>query len=163
MNPVNTSKPVKMFVGLLAGTAFALGLGVSRLTLPSVIKSGLDFGGQWDPSMWITLVTGAIVYALFHWAARKRLQPLLAPAFALPKKLPIDRPLIVGATLFGLGWGFAGLCPGPTITTALWNPRVFVFGLAVVAGIVAGEADPWRRLLHSKPETTSSAGTSNRA
>ena len=151
MNPPNSSRPLKMLVGLLAGTVFGLGLGVARLTLPSVVRAGLDFGGQWDPSMWITLVTGAIVYAMFHWAAGKRVQPLLAPAFVLPKKLPLDGRLIGGATLFGLGWGFAGLCPGPTITTALWNPWVFVFGLAVIGGIVAGETAPGRRLLPSKP------------
>ena len=161
MNPANPSNPVKMLVGLLGGTVFALGLGVSRLTLPSVIKSGLDFGGQWDPSMWITLLTGAIVYAMFHWAAGKRVQPLLAPSFVLPKKVPIDRSLILGAALFGLGWGFAGLCPGPTITTAIWNPSVFIFGLALVGGIVAGETAPWRRLLHSEPERARAAAASN--
>lgn len=145
---MNSPNPAKMLVGFFAGTLFAVGLGVGRLTLPTVIKGGLDFGGHWDPSMWITLVTGAAVYALFHWAARKRVQPLLAPAFVLPKNVPLDRRLLAGASLFGLGWGFAGLCPGPTLTVALWNPSVLLFGVALVTGIVAGEMAA-RRRLHS--------------
>jgi uncharacterized protein len=98
------------------------------------------------------------VYAVFHWAARKRVQPLLAPAFVLPKKAPLDARLIVGASLFGLGWGFAGLCPGPTVTVALWNPSVLLFGGALVVGIVVGETAPWRRLRHSEPAQPRIAG-----
>ena len=111
----------KHLVAFAAGMVFALGLGVSRMLLPTTIRAFLDVTGRWDPSLAIVMGAGCATYFLFDLLARRRSRPLIAEKFTLPKPQPIDVRLIAGATLFGIGWGAAGVCPGPAITGALWN------------------------------------------
>ena len=130
----------KHFVAFGAGMVFAVGLGISRLLLPSTIHGFLDITGRWDPTVAIVMGVGCATYFAFNLIAQRRAQPLVAEKFTLPKQQPIDWRLIVGAILFGVGWGAAGVCPGPAITGALWNTSILAFAGAVFAGVAIFEA-----------------------
>lgn len=121
-------------IAAFAGLLFGLGLALSQMTDPARVLGFLDLAGIWDPTL-IFVLGGAvgITVVTFRFILR-RANPYFAPAFRLPTKTDIDRPLIVGAGLFGIGWGIAGYCPGPGITAlvqGIWNPILFVTALFV--------------------------------
>jgi uncharacterized protein len=124
-----------LVVGFSCGVVFALGLGISRLTRPEVIRGFLDFFGAWNPTMLVTLVTGLAVYAAAHGLARRWERPVLLARFAWPRDDGPDARLVVGSVVFGAGWGMAGLCPGPAVTVAAFSLPGAWFLLGVVAGI----------------------------
>jgi len=120
---------------LFTGLLFGIGLGLAGMMSPVKVQGFLDLSGRWDPSL--TLVMGGAVvvtFVLFPLIIR-RSQPLLAHAFTLPSATDLDRPLILGAILFGIGWAIAGLCPGPALAnlTSL-NPGVFGFVISMFVG-----------------------------
>jgi uncharacterized protein len=120
---------------LVAGLLFGMGLMLSGMTNPGEVLGFLDGSGVWSPDL-IGVLGSAVLVSLigFQWARRKE-RPWFEAAFsALPKK-SIDRPLLLGNLLFGLGWGLAGYCPGPAIAgLALGNTEVLVFLVAMLAG-----------------------------
>jgi uncharacterized protein len=125
----------QLAVAFAAGVVFALGLGVSGMTDPSKILGFLDVAGSWDPSLLFVMV-GAIGVHLgpAQWALRAR-RPLLAAQFECPTGTRIDRSLLAGSVLFGIGWGAAGYCPGPAIVDLIApSPSLLVFVAAMVAG-----------------------------
>ncbi len=142
----------KHFVAFAAGTMFALGLGISRVLLPTTIRGFLDVAGRWDPTVAIVMGVGCATYFCFDLIAKRRTRPLIAEKFTLPKQLPIDARMIAGATLFGIGWGAAGACPGPAITGALWNHSMLVFAIACFAGVAIFELG--KSWLASSPNST---------
>ena len=118
-----------------AGLLFGIGLWLSEMANPKKVLDFLDVTGNWDPSL--ALVMGgavAVTLAAFRPVV-KWPKPLLAPQFVLPTLSQVDARLVIGAAVFGLGWGIGGYCPGPALT-ALSNPSVepFVFVAAMVAG-----------------------------
>ena len=121
---------------VIAGALFGLGLAVSGMTHPDKVLNFLDVAGQWDPSL--ALVMGAALAVAvpgFAWLRRRGCtiagQPLPAPPEAT-----IDRRLIVGSALFGVGWGLAGICPGPALALlALDGVSAVIFFAALVAGM----------------------------
>jgi hypothetical protein len=129
----------KHLVAFVAGMMFAVGLGISRLLLPTTIRGFLDVTGKWDPTVAIVMGAGCATYFCFDLLARRRSRPLIAEKFTLPKQLPIDGRLLAGATLFGIGWGAAGACPGPAITGMLWNRSMLAFAIACFAGVAIFE------------------------
>lgn len=121
--------------GLLAGLLFGIGLALSGMVDPGEVVGFLDWSGNWNPAL-AGVLGGAVVVSLVGFQlAPRRLRPWFKPAFPeLPNK-SIDWPLIVGAVLFGLGWGLAGYCPGPALAgLGLGNGEVPVFLAAMVAG-----------------------------
>ena len=100
---------------------------------------GLDLAGAWDPSL--ALVMGgalAVAAPTFAWARRPAARPLLAERFQIPQRRAIDAPLLAGASLFGVGWGLGGFCPGPALAAlAAGESRVWLFVAAMVAGALA--------------------------
>jgi len=122
-------------MGLLAGLLFGLGLAVSGMTDPLKVQNFLDVAGTWDPSL--AFVMGGAVLVTFvgfrlAWRAGK---PWFDTGFHLPSATAIDLKLLTGAALFGIGWGLAGYCPGPALSTlALGNHEVWWFVPAMVAG-----------------------------
>ena len=103
----------EFFVGLL----FGLGLIISGMTDPGKVIGFLDISGAWDPSLALVMA-GAIAVGFFAFAiAKKRTVNFLGGALHLPKSNQIDKPLIIGAVLFGAGWGLAGFCPGPALVS----------------------------------------------
>jgi uncharacterized membrane protein YedE/YeeE len=119
-------------VAALAGLMFGFGLAWSEMTEPARM---LDFLALRDPTL-AFVMGGALLVTLPGYALARRIaHPLAAPAFAPAPASKIDRPLRFGSALFGLGWGLAGICPGPALANpGLMNPGIFVFVLAGVAG-----------------------------
>ncbi len=121
-------------IALLAGTLFGLGLCVSGMLDPAKVMGFLDVTGHWDPTL-LFVMGGAVLVAMpAFWLSRRHLRPLLAPAFDLPTNTIIDGRLLVGSAIFGLGWGAAGLCPGPAVSALAslqWPVLGFVVALAV--------------------------------
>lgn len=121
--------------GAMAGLLFGIGLALSGMLDPSKVTGFLDIFGLWDPSLALVMGGGVTVNAIGYALIRRRPAPVFAPRFDLPQSHAIDRPLIIGAVLFGIGWGLGGLCPGPAVASALLNP---VDGIGFVAFLLAG-------------------------
>lgn len=121
---------------LFAGALFGVGLAVSGMLIPDKVLNFLDVAGHWDPSL--ALVMGAAVAVTlpgYFWVMRKS-QPLLAERFQVPTNRQIDRRLLLGASLFGLGWGLSGLCPAPALVNiATGLSDVLIFVVAMLAGM----------------------------
>jgi uncharacterized membrane protein YedE/YeeE len=127
---------VKGVVAFACGVTFALGLGIGGMTQPARVIAFLDVAGDWDPRLAFVMFGAIAVYAPAYRLALRRGHPVLAPAFHLPTLRNIDGPLVVGAMLFGIGWGLAGLCPGPAITSlASGEPAALLFVSAMLVGI----------------------------
>src|SRR6266849_191427 len=101
-----------MIASLLSGLVFGAGLLISGMVKPTKVLAFLDIFGAWDPSLAVVMVAALAVSAPGFMLASGRSRPLLAAQSGWPTKNQIDRPLIVGAGLFGVGWGLVGLCPG---------------------------------------------------
>lgn len=131
----------QLFAALVAGLIFGTGLVVSGMSRPEKVLGFLDIGalsqGGWDPSLAFVMV-GALVVAAPGFALRRRFQkPVLGDSFHLPTKSQIDWPLVLGAIIFGIGWGLVGYCPGPALTALLIVPHALPFILAMIVGMIA--------------------------
>lgn len=133
-------------VEFAVGLIFGLGLIVSGMTDPGKVIGFLDLAGLWDPSL-AFVMGGAILVGLLAFAvAKKRTTSFLGGAMQLPTARDIDKRLIIGSMVFGVGWGLAGFCPGPAIVSmGAGEPKAFVFVLAMLAGMGLFE------LLESRP------------
>ena len=128
---------------LAAGLLFGLGLTVSQMANPAKVLGFLDLAGDWDPSLAFVLAGAVATAALGFRLAQCADRPLLAPAFRLPSATRIDRPLLLGAALFGLGWGLVGFCPGPALVAlGLDGLPVPIFILAMLAGTLLHRLHP---------------------
>jgi uncharacterized protein len=123
-------------VSFAAGIVFALGLGISGMTQPSKVIGFLDFAGAWDASLAFVMIGAIGVYFLAFQMTRRMRAPLLAPQFLIPQRTDLDAQLILGAAIFGAGWGLGGFCLGPAITSlASGALPVVVFVAAMASGI----------------------------
>lgn len=102
---------------LAAGLLFGTGLGLSGMTQPARIVGFLDVFGRWDPSLMFVMMGAVFVHFVFLRAIQRRARPLLDTKFHLPTSQSVDRKLVLGATVFGVGWGLGGFCPGPALVT----------------------------------------------
>jgi uncharacterized protein len=123
-------------IALISGVLFAVGLGVAGMTQPSKVIAFLDLFGDWDPSLALVMVGAIAVYMPVYRVMKARGRSVLTPHLQLPTKRTLDRRLLTGAALFGVGWGLAGYCPGPALVslTTLTVPAI-VFGAAMFAGM----------------------------
>lgn len=120
----------------LAGTLFGLGLIVSEMVNPRRVQGFLDLFGHWDPTLVFVMVGAFVVTATGYKLVLSRPAPTFAPSFSVPTNRTIDTRLILGAILFGIGWGLSGLCPGPAIVSvATLSPSILIFIVAMVAGM----------------------------
>jgi hypothetical protein len=106
---------MQLFFALLSGLLISAGIAVSKMIDPQKVLSFLDLSGNWDPSLALVMAAALLVYTLGYRLLLKRGAPLVSSGFALPSKQSLDTPLLVGAAIFGVGWGLAGYCPGPAI------------------------------------------------
>lgn len=121
-------------VALVTGIIFGLGLAVSGMINPEKVLGFLDIAGNWDPSLALVMGGAVGVTLLTFRVVLKLPKPLFGTRFEIPASAAVDTPLLVGATIFGIGWGIAGYCPGPAIaslTMGTLEPVVFVAAFIV--------------------------------
>ncbi|MGM0630328.1 MAG: DUF6691 family protein [Pseudomonadota bacterium] len=126
-----------LITSLFCGFIFGLGLIVSGMSNPARVLNFLDWGPRWDATLALVM-GGAIAVALpgFYWI-RKRQGPLFTEKFDIPSNRTIDLKLIFGASIFGIGWGIGGFCPGPGIlAAATLQPDVLLFVVAMLVGMI---------------------------
>jgi uncharacterized protein len=125
------------FVALVSGTIFGAGLALGGMTNPARVRGFLDLFGDWDPTL-AFVMGGAVVVMAIAWIVQKSMRrPLFAEAFALPNRSDLTPRLIGGSALFGIGWGIAGLCPGPGFAAlAIDAPSAAIFIAAMLAGML---------------------------
>lgn len=129
-----------LLVTFLSGLLFALGLGISGMTQPAKVVRFLDITHDWDPSLALVMGGAIGVHALAYRLVPRLKAPFLGAHFQIPSRRDIDLPLLLGAALFGLGWGIGGFCPGPALTSlASGAPAAFTFVLAMLAGMLLFE------------------------
>lgn len=128
----------KSLVSFISGLIFSIGLGLSGMLQPTKIVGFLDLFGNWDPSLIFVMAGAIIVHALAYFFIKKKESPLLSPKFFLPSKTKIDRQLLLGAGLFGIGWGISGFCPGPgLVSLASGELASLIFVASMLIGMFA--------------------------
>jgi uncharacterized protein len=139
-----------LLASLLAGLVFGLGLLVSGLADPGKVLAFLDLAGPWDPSLALVMGGAIAVGAVAFAFARQRTVSFLGLDMKLPTARDIDRRLVLGSVLFGVGWGIAGFCPGPALVAlGTGQVKAVVFVLAMLAGMGAFE---WLELRKARRE-----------
>ncbi len=123
-------------VALVAGTTFGAGLAIGGMTNPPRVRGFLDIFGDWDPTL-AFVMGGAVIVMVFAWLIQRRMTgPAFASAFALPDTSDLTPRLVGGSALFGVGWGIAGLCPGPGFAALAIEPaKAAAFVVAMLAGM----------------------------
>lgn len=123
--------------GLLAGLLFGGGLALSGMTDPAIVLGFLDVAGQWNPTLAFVMAAALSVTFVGYRLAWRQRAPIWAPTFELPTTHTVDGRLLVGAALFGIGWGIAGWCPGPAIASlSAPSPELLLFLAAMILGIL---------------------------
>lgn len=126
-----------MLIPLGAGTIFGAGLTIGGMTDPARVRGFLDLFGNWDPTLAFVMGGAVLVMALAWTLQRKMLRPSLAEGFSLPDRNDITPRLVGGSALFGIGWGIAGLCPGPGFAALAIAPdQAAIFVAAMLAGML---------------------------
>jgi uncharacterized protein len=125
-----------VLVSAIAGFLFGLGLVIGGMADPAKVLNFLDLSGSWDPSLAFVMAGAVAVTFIGYKLVFRQPQPLLTARFNLPELKQIDRPLVLGAATFGVGWGLSGFCPGPAITSLpLLAKGTLVFVPALLAGM----------------------------
>ena len=137
---------MQMVAAAVCGLIFGWGLLISGMVQPTKVIGFLDIFGKWDPSLAVVMAAALAVSSIGFRYAASRACPFLASESLWPTRTDIDRPLVIGATLFGIGWGLVGLCPGPALeNVATLSPRVIAFVVAMAVGVVLHRAWQKRR------------------
>ena len=124
----------KLF-SLFSGSIFGFGLTLSSMTNPAKVIGFLDITGNWDPSLMFVMIGAIVISAPIFYLLRNKNKPLFGLNFEIPTIKILDKQLILGASLFGIGWGMVGFCPGPAISSiALLKP----FSLLFVGSMIVG-------------------------
>ena len=130
----------RLITALIIGAIFGMGLAIAGMLNPSKVVRFLDVFGDWDPSLAFVMGGGVLVNAIGHRFVMKRKAPIQCATFSMPTSTKFDKPLVIGSLIFGIGWGLAGLCPGPVVASLLLNGQAILpfFGLMIV-GLLAGQ------------------------
>ncbi len=124
-------------ISLVSGIIFGIGLVISGMTNPEKVIGFLSITHNWDASLIFVMGGGIITAGPFFYFMRNRQTSSLGNQIDLPKKQKLDKKIIIGASLFGVGWGLVGLCPGPAIAAiATFDPIIIVFLLSMAAGVL---------------------------
>ncbi|KGJ95809.1 YeeE/YedE family protein [Thalassotalea sp. ND16A] len=128
-------------IALICGLVFGFGLTIAQMVNPNKVLNFLDLFGYWDASLAVVMGGGVITYIIgYQLFITKMKKPLLAEIFNLPTNAVIDKKLIIGSTIFGIGWGIAGICPGPAIANiTAANEKILVFILLMVVGMLLAQ------------------------
>lgn len=128
----------RILTALVAGLIFGLGLAVAGMTDPAKVVGFLDLAGDWNPALAFVMGAGVVVTFFGYRFVFARGKPLLADRFQVPTRKDIDLPLVGGSALFGIGWGLAGYCPGPALSSLIsGNGEVFALVGSMLVGMIA--------------------------
>lgn len=121
----------------VVGFIFAVGLVISGMTQPQKVVGFLNLFGEWDPSLIFVMGGAVVLHFITYRFIRRRKSPLLAPDWQVPTKTEITPALVIGAVLFGVGWGLGGFCPGPAVTSlASFEVRPLIFVGSMLVGMM---------------------------
>jgi uncharacterized protein len=125
-------------LALISGILFGVGLTLSQMTNPDKVIGFLDLAGNWDPSLIFVMLGALTVTTLSFRIILKRPSPLFDKGFYLSSKSAVDKTLLIGAAIFGIGWGISGYCPGPSVAgLGLGNFEAIVMVAAIYMGFIA--------------------------
>lgn len=143
-------KPIQGVIAFSSGLLFALGLAVGGMTEPGNVIGFLDFTGDWKPAL-AFVMAGAVGVTAVSWRiVSRRRAPICADSFTVPTRRDLDARLLVGAAVFGIGWGLGGYCPGPgVVALASAAPSALVFVASMVVGVAL--AIGWERARQAVP------------
>ena len=128
---------MRILISLFSGALFGLGLIISGMTDTKKVQGWLDIFGEWDPAL-AFVMGGAMLPMAIAWKATRVSTPLTAEKFPATNTAGIDRNLIIGSVFFGIGWGLAGLCPGPAIASlSFGGSSGMVFASAMIIGMLS--------------------------
>src|SRR6266496_562383 len=150
-----------VIAGLICGLIFGWGLLISDMVQPAKVLGFLDVFGAWDPSLAVVMLAALVISGLGFGLAKRREQPILAKRSVLPTKTAVDRQLVIGSVLFGIGWGLVGLCPGPALENlATLSPRVSAFVIAMTGGMALHDfwQKGWPTIRHEGTLVTAADG-----
>lgn len=126
-----------LLAALVSGVVFGVGLAISGMTDTQRVQNFLDVAGQWDATLLFVMGSGLLTTFIGYQLMLKRPAPLFAPVFSLPTKTGVDKPLWLGAALFGIGWGLVGYCPGPAVASLSYGySPTLVFVPAMLVGLI---------------------------
>lgn len=127
---------MQIAIAFLTGLVFGLGLVLSGMTNPAKVIGFLDLAGNWDPSLAVVMGGAVLVAGIAFRVAKGRATALLGDPMRVPTATQIDRRLVLGALVFGIGWGLAGYCPGPALASVVQGGiKPLIFVAAMVAGM----------------------------
>ncbi|MBS0925189.1 YeeE/YedE family protein [Providencia sp. JGM181] len=125
-----------IIIALVSGILFGLGLLLAGMGNPAKILAFLDITGNWDPSLLVTMAVAMVISGIAFQLVKKRKTSVLNCPLQIPTSKVIDKKLVIGSVLFGLGWGLGGICPGPAILlTGMGLTQGILFTLAMIAGM----------------------------
>ncbi len=129
---------MRNFAALFVGLLFGLGITVSGMINPAKVLNFFDVAGSWDPSLALVMASALLTTAIGYRFVFRSERPIFDSAFHLPGSTTIDKPLILGAVTYGVGWGLIGFCPGGLVPAlGLARAEPWIFALALVAGMAA--------------------------
>ncbi len=124
---------------LISGIFFGLGLTISGMVNPEKVLGFLNIFDAWDPSLMFVMIGAILIFSPLYFIFKRKSKPIFAKNFVVPSNKDIDNKLIIGAVMFGAGWGLAGLCPGPAISAiSFLNTSVYLFVLFMFLGFYLG-------------------------
>ena len=124
---------------LISGIIFGLGLTISGMVNPEKVLGFLNIFDAWDPSLMFVMIGAILIFSPLYFIFKRKSKPIFAKNFVVPSNKDIDNKLIIGAVMFGAGWGLAGLCPGPAISAISFiNTSVYLFVLFMFLGFYLG-------------------------
>ena len=131
----------KRVMALLCGILFGIGLVISQMVNPNKVLNFLDITGNWDPSLIFVMIGALAVYGLGYWLiVDRRVSAIFGDKLPKRSQSDIDKPLLIGAVTFGIGWGMSGFCPGPAITNASsFDLKIIVFIVMMAVGMKVGD------------------------
>ena len=125
-----------IFLSLLSGFIFSLGLVISGMTNPDKVIGFLDIFGQWDASL-VFVMGGAVGFNFITFKILQKRKPICAVEHFLPSNTNLTKRLFVGSAIFGIGWGILGICPGPALVNLTFlNPSIFIFIGSMLIGMI---------------------------
>ena len=129
----------RLITALIIGSVFGIGLAIAGMLNPSKVVGFLDIFGDWDPSLAFVMGGGVLVNTIGHRFVMKRKAPIQCATFSMPTSTNIEKPLVIGSVIFGVGWGLAGLCPGPVVASLFLNGQAMLpFFSLMISGLLLG-------------------------